>query len=490
MTTTFLKEDTQLFAEEALALIHSPRVLHPEALSTKTLAMWRDHVNAGFLKYRKSMGDGDSGAKLDWADANLEDLAHELAHAHAHDPDPIPDPIPDLPRRFQYSRSWILDAKHERYLDCLSGFGVFNVGHKHPGVLGTVSAQLRKQPLHSQEFLDPLRAYAAKLLAHITGLSHAFFVNSGAEAVEAALKLAMLHTGRNRVLACVNGFHGKTLGALSTTSKALFRAPFAAALNDVVHTPFNDVSALAQAFATAEFTGTRFAALILEPVQGEGGIHVAHPDFMAEARELCTAHGTCLVLDEVQTGMGRTGCMFAMEHFRVVPDLLCIGKSLSGGVVPVAACCGSAALWTKCVEAPFLFTTTFGGNPLACAAAIATVHALVAEDMCANARARGQQLRKGLCDLQEAFPAVIKEVRGLGLMLGVEFWSNDLGVAWSRALLKRHVLVSGTLISATSVRVCPPLVITADEIDLALRAMQGACQEATAVAMAAPSAKL
>jgi putrescine aminotransferase len=456
-------------ADEALALLHSKTVEDPDALCSKTLTMWRDHVNAGFLRYRKSMGDGDSGAKLDWADTDLGS-----------------GPAPS----FAKSRSWILDAKGEEYLDCLSGFGVFNVGHKHPGVVAAVSAQLHKQPLHSQEFLDPLRAYAAKLLASVTGLSHAFFVNSGAEAVEAALKLAMLHTGRNRILACVNGFHGKTLGALATTSKALFRAPFAAALNDVVHVPFNDVKALKQAFDTAEFTGTKFAACILEPVQGEGGIHVALPEFVAAARSACTAAGTCLIFDEIQSGMGRTGRMFAGEHYGVRPDLLCVGKSLSGGVVPIAACCGSADLWAKCVEAPFLFTTTFGGNPLACAAAIAAIHALLTEDLCANAAKRGEEMRQGLLTLQDAFPAVIKEVRGLGLMLGVEFWSNDLGVAWSRSLLKHHVLVSGTLISATSIRVCPPLVVTADEVRIALDAMRLACQEASAAVAATVTAKL
>ena len=437
------------FSAEALALVHAREVPDPEALATKTLALWRDHVNAGFLTYRKSMGDGDSGAKLDWADPEVLG----------------PDD----------SRIWIQDAKGDRYLDCLSGFGVFNVGHRHPVVVDAVVAQLRKQPLHSQEFLDPLRAYAAKLLADATGLSHVFFVNSGAEAVEAALKLAMLHTGRNRILACVNGFHGKTLGALATTSKALFRAPFAAALNDVVHVPFNDPAALKTAFDTAEFTGTRFAALILEPIQGEGGIHVATPEFMAAARALTTAHGTCLVLDEVQTGMGRTGKLFAAQHYGVLPDLMCVGKSLSGGVIPVAACCGSADLWTKCIKAPFLFTTTFGGNPLACAAAIAAIHVVLTEDLCGNAEARGRELKAGLQALAAEFPHVIKEVRGRGLMLGVEFLSNDLGIAWSRALLGRRVLVSGTLISATSVRVCPPLVITKAQVQLVLDHMRHAC---------------
>jgi putrescine aminotransferase len=311
-------------------------------------------------------------------------------------------------------------------------------------------------------------------------LTHTFFVNSGAEAVEAAIKLSMVHTGRRRLLACLNGFHGKTLGALSATSKALFRAPFLGAMIDVVHVPFNDVKALRAAFDAAAFTGAPFAAAIIEPVQGEGGIHVAEPAFLHAARQLCSAHGTCLVLDEVQSGMGRTGRMFACEHAGVVPDLMCIGKSLSGGVIPIAACCGSAKMWTKYVESPFLFTTTFGGGPLACAAAIATIHVLLTRDLPRAAAERGEQLLRGLREIAADYPDVIAEVRGQGLMLGVQLVSNDVGVAWSRALLVRRVLVSGTLISATTVRVCPPLVITKAEVELALCACRQACADVRA----------
>jgi putrescine aminotransferase len=426
---------------------------------------------------------------------------------------------------------WIANAHGERFLDCLSGFGVFNVGHRNPTVVRAVQAQIEKQPLHSQEFLDPLRAYAASLIASImpvepaneaaphtelvascpakgeqriagsgctrprsgavSPLTHVFFVNSGAEAVEAAIKLAMLHTGRKRLLACLNGFHGKTLGALSTTSKALFRAPFVGAMVDVVHVPFNDAGALQAAFDAATFTGTPFAAAIIEPVQGEGGIHVATSAYLHAARRLCTAHGTCLVMDEIQSGLGRTGRMFACEHAGVVPDLMCIGKSLSGGVVPIAACCGSAGIWSKYVESPFLFTTTFGGGPLACAAAIATIHVLLAANLPDAARERGRQLAAGLNSIAEEYPDVIAEVRGQGLMLGVQLVSNEVGVAWSRALLARKVLVSGTLISATTIRVCPPLVISKEEVDIALAACRAACADVRSQQdKGAPKAKL
>ncbi len=450
---TTLITDAKEFADRAVALVLDPKP-NSDTLTEDTLTLWRAHVNAGFLSYRKSMGDGDAGAKVDWKDLG---------------------------------GCWVADARGDPYLDCLSGFGVFNVGHSHPKVLQAVRAQLGKQALHSQEFLDPLRAHLAGLLARITPgggtLSHSFFVNSGAEAVEAALKLSMLHTGRFRVLACLNGFHGKTLGALATTSKALFRAPFIGALMDVVHVPFNDCAALQAAFQAASFTGSPFAACIMEPIQGEGGIHVATSEYLLLARRLCTDTGTCLVLDEIQSGLCRSGAMFACQAIapELVPDLLCIGKSLSGGVVPIAAVCGSATLWTRCVEAPFLFTTTFGGNPLACAAAIATIHVLLEEGLARAAQTRGQQLLQGLHHLAKQFPTVLKDVRGMGLMIGVECASNDIGIAWSRALLAHKVIVSGTLISAVTVRVCPPLVITKEELDGALEAMKKACIECSHV---------
>lgn len=457
-------KDALIVAEECLGVVLAPPRLTAEAatsLTQTTLKYWRDHVNAGFLTYRKTMGDGDGGARLDWC---------------------------DMPTSETTGSAWVLDAHGVPHLDCLSGFGIFNVGHSHPQVLAAVHAQLYKQPLHSQEFLDPLRAHLAKLLSTITpgngALSHSFFVNSGAEAVEAALKLAIAHTGRHRILACLGGFHGKTMGALSTTSKALFRKPFVHSLGAVDHIPFNDAEALQRAFESAAFTGNPYAAFIVEPVQGEGGIHVSTTEFLATARQLCTAHGTCMIADEVQTGMGRTGAMFACSHYGVVPDLLCIGKSLSGGVVPIAACCGTAALWAKCVEAPFLFTTTFGGNPLACAAAIAAISVILRDRLDDNARTQGMMLKAGLENIAKMFPRVMQEVRGMGLMLGVQFVNDAAGVAWSTALLKKRVIVSGTLIAAQCVRVCPPLVITPAEIALALKHMHAAAQEADAVVSA------
>ena len=448
------REDMPAFAKTALNLIHTPLLTLDTAaeLTKQTVQYWKAHVNEGFLKYRKTMGDGDAAASLDWSD------------------------------RYP-GTAWFNDARDASFLDMLSGFGIFNVGHRHPRVTAAVQAQLLKQPMHSQEFLDPLRAFAARLLCLVMPsrvLTHTFFVNSGTEAVEAALKLAILHTGRSRVVACINAFHGKTLGALAATSKATFREPFLPVLLATTHVVFNAMEELTAVFAASEFTGDRIAAFIVEPVQGEGGVHVATDEYLATARRLCTAHGACLIFDEVQSGFGRTGKWFACEFSGVVPDLLCVGKSAGGGVMPVAACCGSEVMWQKYVANPFLFTSTFGGNPLAMAALIATVNVIEDSKLLLAAECRGRQLKQGLEKLAADFQEIIKEVRGRGLMLAVEFHHNDYGVQWARGLLRRRVLVAGTLISAASIRVCPPLVIKESEIDYALREMREACKEVRA----------
>jgi putrescine aminotransferase len=343
-------------ASQALTLVHKQTLSSEEAdkVTADTIAAWRSHVNEGFLSYRKTMASGEGGASLDWT-----------------------DPYP--------GSALFEDARGNVYIDCLGGFGIFNVGRRHPVVTQAVVAQLSKQALHGQELLDPLRSYAARLFSKITpgagALSHHFFVNSGAEAVEACLKMALLHTGRKHIVATTNAFHGKTLGALATTSKAVFRAPFLGSMLNVTHVPFNDIAHLRETFKAAAFTGNEIAGFILEPIQGEGGIYVASDEYLRAARALCDEYGACLIFDEVQSGMGRSGKWFASEWSGVVPDLLAMGKAMGGGVMPVAACCGREPIWRKYVENPFLLTTTFGGNPLALAAAIATVNVIIDENV-------------------------------------------------------------------------------------------------------------
>jgi len=342
-------------------------------------------------------------------------------------------------------------------------------------VVAAVLAQMNKQALHSQELLDPLRAYLCHLLSSLMPsdskrkLTHVFLTNSGTESIEACLKMAVLHTGRKHIVAAVNGFHGKTLGSLSTTSKAAFRAPFLGVMPAVVtHVPWHNLTHLTELFKATRFTGNEIACVVLEPIQGEGGIHVASDEYLQGVRKLCDEYGACLIFDEIQCGMGRTGQWWFCNKSGVVPDLMAVGKSFGGGVMPAGAAVGTAQIWQKYIDNPFILTTTFGGNPLSCAAAIATFNVIIKHDLLKAARDRGKQFKDGLLTLKRKFPHFLSDVRGEGLMIGIEFHENDMGVDFSAGVFAKRVLVSGTLINAKSVRIEPPMTITPEQVDKVL----------------------
>jgi putrescine aminotransferase len=365
------------------------------------------------------------------------------------------------------------DINGKEYIDCLGGFGIYVTGHRHPKVLKAVRDQLDKQAIHSQELIDPLRTYLAHLVAQVTpgDLQFSFFTNSGTESIEACLKMSMLATGRHHFIGTIGAFHGKTLGALGGTSKAVFREPFLPLLN-WSHVPFGDVDALATIMRSNDFSGDRVAAVVIEPIQGEGGINVAPPGYLAAARELCDRYGACLVFDEVQSGMGRSGKMFCCEHDGVTPDLMALGKGFGGGVMPIGCCVGTPRTWQKYIENPFLHTTTFGGNPLACSAAIATINVILEEDLCRQAAEKGEYLLRQMNDMAARHPQVMKLARGRGLMLGMEFVDNDLGYEVAKQLFARNILISGTYINARVLRVEPALTIEYPQLDRFLQALE------------------
>jgi putrescine aminotransferase len=337
--------------------------------------------------------------------------------------------------------------------------------------------QLQKQAIHSQELIDPLRTYLAHLLSLVTpgDLTYAFFTNSGTESIEGCLKMAMLTTGRRRLVGTIGGFHGKTLGSLGGTSKAFFREPFLPLLN-WTHVPFGDAEALAMVLKTGDFTGDRVAAVVIEPIQGEGGIVVAPPGYLQKARALCDEYGAMLVFDEVQSGMGRTGKWWCCEHDGVTPDLMAIGKGFGGGVMPIGAVVGTPRTWQKYVENPFLHTTTFGGNPVCCAAAIATIHVILEEDLTRQAAEKGEYLLGQINGLAARYPRVLKLARGRGLMLGMEFADNELGYQVATELFARQILISGTYINARVLRVEPSLTIERAQLDRFLQALEESLQ--------------
>lgn len=363
--------------------------------------------------------------------------------------------------------SIIRDIDGKEYIDCLGGYGVFSVGHRHPLVVEAVKKQLDIMPLSSKVLFNKPMADLSALLAEITPgeLQYSFIGNSGTEAVEGALKLARIHTGRTNIISTINSFHGKTFGALSATGRDLFRDPFTPLLSGFEHVPFNNIEAMKQKI------NTETAAVILEPIQGEGGIIVPSDDYLLAVRKLCDENGALLICDEVQTGLGRTGKMFAVDHYQVVPDIITTAKALGGGVMPIGAFTATEKVWEKFVTSPFIHTSTFGGNPLACVAAIASIGVLKDEQLVERAATNGAYFIDKLTQLQQAFPDVIEEVRGKGLIIGIELTKEGIGGLLMSEMINKGILVAYTLNNPKVIRIEPPLVISKELIDIVVKAL-------------------
>jgi len=350
----------------------------------------------------------------------------------------------------------VWDAAGRAYVDCTAAYGVASLGHCHPAVVSAIRVQAETLISCPGIFANDQRALLLEELAAVlpTGLDRVFLCNSGTEAVEAALKFARLTTGRPGVVAATHGFHGRTMGALSATWKPQYREPFAPLVPGFRHVPYDDLAALEQ--AVTEDVG----AVVLEIVQGEGGVVPGSAAFLQGAQRLCRERGALLIVDEVQTGFGRTGRFFAVEHHDLAPDLLCLAKGIAGGF-PM----GAVALGPRLAMLGVgVHGATFGGNPLACAAARATLRVLRAEDLPAQAAAKGAYLRERLQAIQSRR---IREVRGVGLMVGIELRERVVPVL--QALQDAGVLALNA--GPTVIRLLPPLVISYDELDRAVEAL-------------------
>lgn len=365
------------------------------------------------------------------------------------------------------------DIRGKEYIDCLGGYGVFALGHRHPKVVEAVSLQLHRLPLSGKVFLNKPLADLCKKLAEITPgpLQYSFIANSGTEAVEGALKLAKLSTGKSQVIHAENAFHGKTLGSLSASGRTQYKIPFEPLLPEFVQVPFGDAAALEAAISP------QTAAVILEPIQGEGGVHLPPDGYLKQVRQVCTGKKVLLILDEVQTGFGRTGKWFACEHYNVVPDILVLAKALGGGVMPIGAFIGTEAVWAAFKSNPLIHTSTFGGNPLACAASLAAIEVLETENLPQKAAEKGKFFLERLKQVASRFPDLIAGVRGLGLMIGVELTSAKYGGYLIPEMCKQGVLVAYTLNQSKVIRFEPPLIIGEDQLEKVLEIFEGSLKK-------------
>ena len=354
------------------------------------------------------------------------------------------------------SGALVWDEEGREYIDCAAGHGVANIGHGRPEIAAALAAQAQRLITCPEIVYNDVRAHLLERLASLTpqGLDHIFLCNSGTEAVEGAFKFARLATGRTGIVATLRGFHGRTMGSLSATWEPHYREPFAPLVPSVSHIRYNDL-AVAEA-AINEQT----AAVIIELVQGEGGVHVASDEYVQGLASLCQERGALLIVDEVQTGFGRTGRLFACDHYDLQPDILCLAKSLAGGVPMGAICLGPRVMGSGRITRG-VHGSTFGGNPLACAAALATLDIIEQESLPERAAAFGEQALERLRAMRTP---LIREVRGRGLLLGIELTRR--AQPYLEMLTERGVIA--LLAGPNVIRLLPPLVITGEQLGLVL----------------------
>jgi putrescine aminotransferase len=378
----------------------------------------------------------------------------------------------------------VTDSTGRELLDCLGGYGTMSLGHSHPKIAATITHQVEKMAFSSRVLFNAPQAALAKKLAEITpgDLQYTFFCNSGAEAAEAAIKFARITTGRKKLISAVGAYHGKTMGALSISGRDKYKTPFGPLVTDAVNVPFNDIEALER--TVDEDT----AAVLLEPIQGEGGINTATDEYLQAARRVCDQTGALLVMDEVQTGLGRTGKMWGCDWAGVAPDMMLLAKALSGGAIPIGAVVGTPRVWEFWNDSPLIHSSTFGGNPLACAVGLATLEIIEEENLVERCAHAGRKLMDGLLETQKKFPQLVKEVRGRGLILGVEFPHEDITSLVLAGLAQRDVLVVPyTFNNPTVTRFEPPLSISDEEIEWAIKAFDESVAQAAELLEDIPS---
>jgi predicted acetylornithine/succinylornithine family transaminase len=350
----------------------------------------------------------------------------------------------------------LVDSQGREYLDLIGGLAVMSVGHSHPKVVAAIAEQSARLTHVSNLYITGPQRDLAEYLGRLTGGFESFFCNSGAEAIECALKLVRRATGKAGIIAAQGGFHGRTTGALAVTGQPAKQEPFKPLLPGVTHVPYDDVAAIEDAMTD------EVGAVLLEPIQGEAGVIVPSDDYLQLVRKICDEAGALLVVDEIQTGLGRTGAWFAYEHSDITPDVVCLAKALAGGL-PIGVCMARPEI--AHAFQPGDHASTFGGGPVPCRAALAVLGVIEQEQLCAKASAAGSRFREGLGGIFGSAATI----RGRGLLIGVEF-QDDIARSLVRGALDRGVLANDA--TPRVLRLAPPLVISDAEIDKGLKVIK------------------
>jgi len=368
----------------------------------------------------------------------------------------------------------VWDITGKKYIDCQTGSGIMNVGRHNPEIIAVLKEALDTLDIGVFLFFSEQKAKLAKKLAEITpgdDLNTTIFGVGGGEAIDAAIKLARGYTMKTEVIYTEKAYHGHTGFALSAIGRKGYREPFEPLIPGFKMVPFDDIEAVKNTI-----TGNT-AAVIVETIQGEGGINIPSDDYLPELRRLCDENEVCLILDEIQTGLGRTGKMFGCEHWGVVPDIMTLAKSLGGGIYPISATVYKEELQDFFIPHPFIHLSTFGGSDLGCVVALAAIEYIQKHGLCENAEKMGARFRAGFAVLLNQYPQLLLEVRQKGLMMGLQYTNESIGPRMTKKFAQRGLLAVYAGTDSSVCRLMPPLTITEEEVDFVLNVVADAMQE-------------
>jgi putrescine aminotransferase len=370
------------------------------------------------------------------------------------------------------SGSVITDSQGQEYIDCVSGYGLFNIGHNHPQMIRDIKDQLDKRQLFTKPLISKIQVKAAQQLASLAPdkLECSFLCNSGSEAIDSALKLARLYTGKSEIITAENSFHGFTYGALSASGIESFKKFFKPMVPDIRQVKFGDIQALEKKITPDT------AAILLEPMQHESGIDIPDQTYFQKVRNLCTDNNILLILDEIKTGMGKTGRMFACEHFSITPDILVIGKSLGGGLMPVGAIIARKKIWRKFSLSFPMAASSFAGNILACRAILSTIEIIEKDNLISKCKQKGRMLITGLKEIAAKYEDLIINIKGRGLLIGIRIVNSRIALQIIKEMIASGILVFQAYADNETIMVEPPLVISNNQIRKIISTLDEICQ--------------
>ena len=370
------------------------------------------------------------------------------------------------------SGSVIIDSRGKEYIDCVSGYGLFNIGHNHPQIIEDIKDQLDKKQLFTKPLISKIQVKAAQQLASLAPdkLECSFLCNSGSEAIDSALKLARLYTGKSEIITAKNSFHGFTYGALSASGIESFKKFFKPMVPDIRQAKFGDIQSLKKKITSDT------AAILLEPMQHESGIDIPDKAYFQKVRNLCTENNILLILDEIKTGMGKTGRMFACEHFSITPDILVIGKSLGGGIMPVGAIIALPKIWRKFSLSFPMAASSFAGNILACRAILSTIEIIEKDNLISKCQQKGIILITGLKEIADKYEDLIINIKGMGLLIGIRIVNSRIALQIIKEMIASGILVFQAYADNETIMFEPPLVISNNQIRKIISTLDRICQ--------------